>query len=44
MIDVEPHDQVPMEALHTKLGIQEEAVALRTKSLRWYVMSGVYLP
>ena len=25
-----------MEALYTKLGIQEVAVALRTKRLRWY--------
>ena len=33
---VKPHDEVPMETLYTKLGIQEVAVALRTKSLRWY--------
>ena len=34
--DVKPHDEVPMETLYTKLGIQEVAVALRTKRLRWY--------
>ena len=28
--------KVPMETLYTKLGIQEVAVALRTKRLRWY--------
>ena len=33
---VKPHDEVPMETLYTKLGIQEVAVALRTKCLRWY--------
>ena len=33
---VKPHDEVPMETLYTKLGIQEVAVALRTKRLRWY--------
>ena len=33
---VKPHDEVPMETLYTKLGIREEAVALRTKRLRWY--------
>ena len=33
---VKPHDEVPMEILYTKLGIQEVAVALRTKRLRWY--------
>ena len=32
---VKPHDEVPMETLYTKLGIQEVAVALRTKRLRW---------
>ena len=36
MIDVKTHDHVPMEALYTKLGIQEVAVALRNKRLRWY--------
>ena len=33
--DVKPNDEVPMENLYTKLGIQEVAVALRTKRLRW---------
>ena len=33
---VKPHDEVPMETLYTKLGIQEVAVALRTKRLIWY--------
>ena len=35
---VKPHDKVPMdrEALYTKLGIQEVAVALTTKRLVWY--------
>ena len=33
---VKPHDEVPMETLYTKLAIQEVAVALRTKHLRWY--------
>ena len=33
---VKPHEEVPMETLYTKLGIQELAVALRTKRLRWY--------
>ena len=33
---VKPHDEVPMETLYTKLEIQEVAVALRTKRLRWY--------
>ena len=33
---VKPHDEVPMETLYTKLGIQEVVVALRTKHLRWY--------
>ena len=33
---VKPHDEVPMETLYTKLGIQEVAVTLRTKRLRWY--------
>ena len=33
---VKPHDKVPMETLYTKLRIQEVAVALRTKRLRWY--------
>ena len=28
--------EVPMETLYTKLGIQEVAVALRAKGLRWY--------
>ena len=28
--------KVPMETLYTKLGMQEVAVALRTKRLRWY--------
>ena len=28
--------QSPMKTLYTKLGIQEVAVALRTKRLRWY--------
>ena len=32
---VKPHDEVPMETLYTKLGIQEVAIALRTKRLRW---------
>ena len=41
---VKPHDEVTMETLYTKLGIQEVAVALRTKRLRWYVMSRVHLP
>ena len=41
---VKPHDEVPMETLYTKLRIQEVAVALRTKRLRWYVMSRVHLP
>ena len=43
---VKPHDEVPMETLYTKLGIQEVAVALRTKRLRSYgmVMSRVHLP
>ena len=35
-VTLKPHDKVPMETLNTKLGIQEVAVALRTKSLRWY--------
>ena len=30
------HDEVPMEPLCTKLGIEEVAVALRTKRLSWY--------
>ena len=34
--DVKPHVEVPMETLYTKLGIQEVAVALRTKCLRWH--------
>ena len=29
------HDEVPMETLYTKLRIQEVAVVLRTKGLRW---------
>ena len=33
---VKPHDEVPMKTLYTKLGIQEVAVELRTKRLRWY--------
>ena len=33
---VKPHDEVTMETLFTKFGIQEVAVALRTKRLRWY--------
>ena len=33
---VKPHEEVPMETLYTELGIQEVAVALRTKRLRWY--------
>ena len=33
---VKPHDEVPMETLYTKLGIQEVTVPLRTKHLRWY--------
>ena len=33
---IKPPDKVPMETLYTKLGIQEVAVALRTKRLRWY--------
>ena len=33
---VTPHDEVPMDTLKTKLEIQEVAVALRTKRLRWY--------
>ena len=33
---VKPHDEVPMESLYTKLGIQEVGDALRTKCLRWY--------
>ena len=33
---VKPHNEVPTETLYTKLGIQEVAVALRTKLLRWY--------
>ena len=33
---VKPHEKVPMETLYTELGIQEVAVALRTKRLRWY--------
>ena len=33
---IKPHDKVPIETLYTKLGIQEVAVALRTKHLRWY--------
>ena len=33
---VKSHDEVPMETLYTKLEIQEVAVALRTKHLRWY--------
>ena len=33
---VKPHDEVSMETLYTKLGVQEVAVALRTKHLRWY--------
>ena len=36
--------EVSMDILYTKLGIQEVAVALRTKRLRWYVMSRVHLP
>ena len=28
--------EVPIETLYTRLGIQEVAVALRTKLLRWY--------
>ena len=31
---VKSHDQVPMETLYTKLGIQEVAVAIRTKHLK----------
>ena len=30
------HDEVPMETLYTKLGIQDVAVVLRTKRLRLY--------
>ena len=41
---VKPYDEVPMETLYTKLGIQDVAVALRTKRLRWYVMTCVHLP
>ena len=33
---VKPHDEVPIETLYTKLGIQEVGVILRTKGLRWY--------
>ena len=33
---VKPNDEVPMETLYKKLGIQEVAAALRTKRLRWY--------
>ena len=33
---VKPHDEVPIETLYTKLGIQDVAVALRTNRLRWY--------
>ena len=33
---VNPHDEVRMETMYTKLGIQEVAGALRTKRLRWY--------
>ena len=33
---VKQHDEIPMEILCTKLRIQEVAVALRTKGLRWY--------
>ena len=33
--DVKPHDEVPMENLYTNFGIQEVAVALKTKRLRW---------
>ena len=36
ILGIKPHDEVPMETLYTKLGIQEVAVALRTKRLRWY--------
>ena len=44
---VKPHDKVPIETLYTKFGIQEVAVALRTKLLRWYGhvrQSRVHLP
>ena len=34
--DVKQLDKVPMETLYTKLGIQEVAVVLRPKCLRWY--------
>ena len=33
---VKPHEEVPMETLYTKLGIQDAAVALRTKPPSWY--------
>ena len=32
---VNPYDDVHMETLYAKFGIQEEAVALRSKRLRW---------
>ena len=39
---VKPHDKIPMETLYTKLRIQEVAVALRTKRLRWYGHAACY--
>ena len=36
MANYKTHGEVPIETLYTKLGIQEVAVALRTKRLRWY--------
>ena len=39
---VKPHDKIPMETLYIKLRIQEVAVALRTKCLRWYGHAACY--
>ena len=33
---IKPHDVVSSDTLCTKLGIQEETVAIRTRRLRWY--------